>query len=317
MIYSGDPLRSLTLTQQRSGLWVPQPLRFARRCCCTCTCGNCSENEPPCCLGVHISDMAEDSCAADECHCLNRFFLVSRTGKCTWSRTITGFFCGTLTITVLLYLDGSNYKLQTTLSSASDTHIWREDLGTSKPNCSLWDEENLTHISSSGDCDSSSATCSITSRDESTAECTQSWRPCAACDCGEGPEEWEVVISGMVERASPICGSCNSLNNTYILTWLKSHPPTPSCTWSYDFPGAICGVVDIELLVYASVPNYRIRVQMNTATPFGICFWDLDTGSSNRPECNGVLNLSLPWQQGWPAGQGCQANVSSCIISAA
>jgi len=45
MIFPKDPLENLAYTARRSGLWVPTPLKFARRCCCE-PCEQCSGPMP-------------------------------------------------------------------------------------------------------------------------------------------------------------------------------------------------------------------------------------------------------------------------------
>jgi hypothetical protein len=71
---------------------------------------------------------------------------------------------------------------------------------------------------------------------------------CPACDCG-GPEQFQVVVSGVGNDA---CSDCGSFNNTYILDRGQSPGGRDCavdgqivgtqtyCVWTYDLPATIC-----------------------------------------------------------------------------
>jgi len=288
----------LDYVKRKTGLWVPKPLGFAqRRCCCVtaeCPCSNCAEAEPPCCLDVTIAGMAENACVDDECHCLDRTYRVPRTSACTWSRTITSFFCGDLTITIVLALDGSDYKLTTTLSGDPGTHVWTENLGASKPTCTSWNNQNLTHISSTGDCDSSSATCKVTARAESVADCTQDWLTCSHCICGEQTRSLEVTIAGMVNDG---CASCNEYNGTFILG-----PTQVSCMWGYAFPSPTCNPERLRVM-WSGLPiggPFPIEGRIyhhNCSSSCEYHLWEsVATYNGNKADCLNWKDFSLPWK---------------------
>ncbi len=82
MILPKDPLRSLTLTARQSGLWVPQPLRFAGGypCCC---CDGCTKF--PSQLEIVIAGIINDNCS--DCTDLNATYVLSRTDPSPVSAT--------------------------------------------------------------------------------------------------------------------------------------------------------------------------------------------------------------------------------------
>ena len=84
MILPKDPLDNLAYTARRSGLWVPMPLRFARRCCCVVTCEDCTycENKWPAEIEAVITGVTGTNCIRDfgvfnACALFNDTFILS------------------------------------------------------------------------------------------------------------------------------------------------------------------------------------------------------------------------------------------------
>ncbi len=71
--------------------------------------------------------------------------------------------------------------------------------------------------------------------------CTDQNNPLAIAD------QIEVVIAGIVEEGVPDCGSCDSLNGTYVLDLIGSYRTghATGCSWRYTFPSSICSVENL------------------------------------------------------------------------
>jgi len=66
--------------------------------------------------------------------------------------------------------------------------------------------------------------------------CTKCDSACAYCTTGYGPQEWQVVIAGIVDGFCGDCDALGGLNGTYVLSFKQA-----ACEWRYVMPGAPCG----------------------------------------------------------------------------
>jgi hypothetical protein len=67
---------------------------------------------------------------------------------------------------------------------------------------------------------------------------------CTHCEDDEGPEEFQVVISGLTNSGG--CANCGSLNGTYTLTYIGG------CSWRYILPSTICTFFGIGVNITAT-----------------------------------------------------------------
>ena len=178
-------------------------------CCCSedceCECENCSDTAT-CCWKVVISGMVGGDC--DDCGDLNTTHYLAQDGEnpCLW-RCTKNYSCDPMNMTLEVVLESGEYIIRVTLGS----HVWEKNYGASKPACCNVTSEELTHVTSSGDCDSSNATCIISSTELGTEEC-----PCAGeqqCCQGDVPDCLKVTLAGF-------SGTCDGGTN---------HGPTTSC----------------------------------------------------------------------------------------
>jgi len=271
-------------------------------CCCGCTCENCLDTAP-CCFKVVIADMAEGTCG--DCADLNKtYYLPQISGTpCTWKLTdvCTPFACDPTEMTLEVLLDGSDYKIRVTLGE----HIWEKNYGEDKPDCCSLVAEALTHTTSGGDCDSSSATCAITASDE---EC-----PTDCCDdyClnGEAPDTLKIVIAGMVGGGgiSPCttarCGEC--ADGTFYV------PLTAPCIYSLTHCGD-CDSGSIKATLYKVGSNYKLSVEIGD--PGTDHKWIKYFGTT-VPDCLNLSSESLTLDT--DGDEQCSSASATCLVSSA
>jgi len=65
---------------------------------------------------------------------------------------------------------------------------------------------------------------------------------CVSCNPGTEPDQFQVAVSGIVNRLALLCSGCASLNGTYVLDKIAE------CYYALDF-SAVCGYTRIELLI--------------------------------------------------------------------
>lgn len=168
--------------------------------------------------------------------------------------------------------------------------------------------------------------------------------PCEHCDNGQGPEQWEVVLTGLVSNDPVgICttAACLSLNDTFILDNTFStdpgcefHPEVCTlpggtgidpCLWQFAIPStewdpcdigySVCSLNYIALELTAT----DIRVVLYTCGPFSTHITYKATRSEiPLLECLSVDGLDLPFdsQQGPLGNVHCDAAGSTCTITA-
>lgn len=193
-------------------------------CCgggvCQCTCANCNGNEAPCCWKVVVSGIVDGSCASCD-EFLNRTYYLEDDTGCSWSSDAICGVCDPSLITLDIVEEGGNYKIRVTLGA----HVWEKNYGTTKPECCTLSSESLTHTTNSGDCDSSSATCVITSQGASS-DCPQNcFQECFACLDDDISHQLLLIVSGIADQGGD-CENTSVLNGSFVCT-LGS-----GCVWS-------------------------------------------------------------------------------------
>ena len=115
-------------------------------------------------------------------------------------------------------------------------------------------------------------------------------RDCSICSPpgGPTPKYQQVVLAGYAE---PACGSCASVNETYILT----QHATNDCRWVYQFPGVVCLIDYIRLdIVNISATESRLNVTLYTAVDSGLgTFRKVYGEGEGVPPCS-PNNVQLP-----------------------
>jgi hypothetical protein len=174
--------------------------------CGNCECPNCKEDPPasgkhpaPCCWKVTIAGIvATDPEQCADCDDLNGTYYLSQDPEmpCLWKSTACK--CGETAITLEISESNGQYAITVTLGG----HVWLKTYD-APPDCCAIAEELLTHQSSSGECDSSSATCEISAAYDG--------------DC-RGYYCMDVEVSG-IDRNNGDCGcpSCDTLNKAWKL----------------------------------------------------------------------------------------------------
>lgn len=215
----GGILGNKAWMRSNGGLWVSNvfgmPETVYGWCCCgeeeppscqKCECPACKESITvpgkhfaPCCWKVIVAGIAAtdpEQCA--DCDDLNATYYLSQDPEmpCLWKSTVCK--CGETAITLEISESNDQYTITVTLGG----HVWSKTYG-SPPDCCAIAEELLTHQSSSGECDSSSATCEISAAYDG--------------DC-RGYYCMDVEVS-QIDRNNGDCGcpSCDTLNKAWKL----------------------------------------------------------------------------------------------------
>jgi hypothetical protein len=181
-------------------------------------------------MTVTISGIVNGICGT--CGDLNTTFMLHHTSdnSCTWNCCFYNI-CGVNCIACTVYQDGSDYKIKVDLLQDEDVlHQWIKNYSTTKPICSEISGDTLTHQTSSGMCNSSSATCVIGTDSADNCVCLDNWPDKCGC-CSES------LSSTMVLAISGFTGDCSCLNGIYYL-YLSTVSGTV-CGWGYAETG--CG----------------------------------------------------------------------------
>jgi len=140
-----------------------------------------------------------------------------------------------------------------------------------------------------------------------TSCCPEGKETCENCEDDLAPNEFQVMLSGIIEDG---CGDCDSLNDTYVVPWRE----VVGCRWYYYLPAEICNVATVEVQVMAPylLLGYHINVYLMDASWTALCRWTKDYGVE-KPDCDALNNEVIPlsWQ-GWT----CDASSSTCLLTA-
>ena len=131
----------------------------------------------------------------------NDDYVLTSRGSCLWDYTVDD-----ATIAANVILRGSEYKIRVTLSGYASAFggqfavndVWEKSYGETPPNCCSISGDVLNWVSSSGDYDSSSSTCTLTA----SGSCNQYCEHCAGDEPPNAPYYFNVSISGMVPAKS-------------------------------------------------------------------------------------------------------------------
>jgi len=139
-------------------------------CCTPAECAWCSAGS----YGgkrVVISGMANGSCS--DCANMDGTYILAHASSpgstCNWNDSVSDTLCtSATTVTAILTAQntGANTYVNFLMNTGFGVHQWRLDTGSSSPtNCSGWSSTSLPFLSTSagGQCDSTSATCLVTS----------------------------------------------------------------------------------------------------------------------------------------------------------
>lgn len=138
------------------------------------------------------------------------------------------------------------------------------------------------------------------------------WYPCCGdqgdnCDLcidSDAPSQVQVVLAGIAEDT---CGSCDSLNGTYVLTQ-QANP----CYWRYILPSVICGVYDVRAVVYdQGGGNTRVQTGVTTGVGWYIEYRKDVTGLA---DCMNWSNYDVPWS-GDGVGFTCDGSSSTSKLT--
>jgi len=311
-------------------------------CCCPsasscgCTCSACSDTAP-CCWRVDIAGMADNTCS--ECENFNGTWYLSQdtAGGCTWSvRIPTGCTeCDSVDLVLTVHLDGSDYKIKVEMVDDSDTvlHKWEKNYGEAAPDCCGLSSESLPHVTNSGDCDSSSATCTITAADNNACEAACAGG-CDACIDGDVPVLVQATISGLVNDQ---CDGCSNGNGTWTLEYMGNQVDgcvlSNACLWRYaaDDPDLCsnaaggfgsCSGISVEFeLKQADATDYSwaLTVSHNGCTESTVCYgarWYRQTTPGGDIDCKNISIANDDWDSSNSIWSGCDPSSATATVEA-
>ena len=161
---------------------------------------------------------------------------------------------------------------------------------------------------------------------------------CCCGGCGEGCDacSFSVVISGMSNGA---CSDCSNLNGTYAVSTplvctaggggITGFPTGDfrcagdggcALSWLDSFTVTLCGSTrTVWVKVYICCEAIYVALEAQTgAISNDLYYWKLTMSEGDYSGCS-ISSLSIPYffQSGpFPPGIGCQANSSTCTITA-
>lgn len=134
---------------------------------------------------------------------------------------------------------------------------------------------------------------------------------CPNCG-GTTPDQFEVVITGVLPFEFFDCVNCNDLNDTYILDWSENNPttgePDSQCHWVYFLPSRICGI-DFIWIVVDQPSKITVAVWGIPDVHLG---WAYDV--FDRPPCDELSDYDVAFSF-W-GGTGCDPVISTCRVTA-
>lgn len=137
--------------------------------------------------------------------------------------------------------------------------------------------------------------------------------PCPTCCTGTIPNQVRVTLAGLSSGGASTCGSCGSLNGTYVLTLIgRPSPWSPVqgyCVWCYAFPSPVCGYA--FLYAFADTVNglwdIRLTAKENNYDPAGgvdTVAWHTGFSSITNVGCDTESSLTVPYAFGGAACVG-------------
>ncbi len=273
-------------------------------CCCAeapsscdnpCICSVFDNSDAPCCITITIAGVVEGTCG--DCDNLNTIYNLSQVEEngCVWKcENLTPPSCDPTNIILTAYQDGSNYKIKVELGS----HVWEKNYSTTKPTCDGIDGETLSHQTNSGDCDSSSATCTLGTKTIENCFCVGDC-PCNNCSENKPPCCLIVTLSGITDGTCSFCDI--TMNRSFACYY------TSNCTWVGSIPDCCDDCEDtITVTLTESSGDYILTVTV------GDDIWEVNLGTS-KPDCSNWSDLNVPIDT---SGSGCTTGSSSCTVSA-
>jgi len=249
---------------------------------CDCNCANCSDTAP-CCFEVTISGMSNDVCG--HCTDLDKTYFLEQTevNGCEWVCEYIPTLCDTDRIVLTVYLDGADYKIKVEFGR----HVWEKNYGEVKPDCCTLVDEELTHQTSSGDCDSSSATCIVAARNSGGCPCIQH-----QCCSDSVPQQMLLEVVAFDDWQ---CNDCADFEGNYILVIQDTPPTTLYRLWTHELNPQICGFERWELSMRFHGFGYCcLTLSIRHATP-GLydCHWHELFPAPRPSPCKDIDNFVI------------------------
>jgi hypothetical protein len=271
-------------------------------CCCQgCECVHCDTGLGPCCFVLTIAGIAAGSCGAS-CTTFNRTYYVAWKEACVWRCGLI-LLCDIDEVKVEIVQEGGDWLIRASLGP----HVWEKNYGENMPACRDLEGVDLPHKTSSGECDSSSSTCTLTAQE--TCSCYE----CALC--GEenhaAPDTIQLTINDVA--GGPAC--CGDMNGQpFLLTFHDIIGGT--CIWDYSCLLDWClpdGLLKLEIqLSYGTAGLSEWRVLARFTWDYVIAW----TKWVAAPVDCFSLDDHLPWDPDvlpWPP-IGCDFRPSSAHI---
>ncbi len=197
-----------------------------------------------------IAGIVDGSCS--DCEVLNKTYYLSQDTPdgCVWSEGAVCGACDPTDIILTVTLDGSDYIITVTM----DGHVWKKNYGTSKPECCELTDETIAHLTNSGDCDTSSATCVVTAlKDGHPCKTDSCLNDCVVCE--NLPQEWAIDLGagGWVDTG---CGFCDQVQGVFVATVIS-------------FPDGCVAQINIQSVCSVSGFDYFFDILL-AATDLGV-----------------------------------------------
>lgn len=317
--------------QRAGGLLLPRN-HFAQpsncpECCnnqtttpCECTCQHCSTTSSPaftapCCWTVVISGMTAGSCA--DCATLDRAYYLYQDplNPCRWlCNNVAGVDClGSNDASLTVYRDSSSgdYKIRFELGSL-DHHRWIKNYGSTSPLCCEIVGDVLTHDFSRQDCDSSSATCTITRHTGSGRPC-----PCVTASCAHviapAPACLKIEWEGVSSRSPLACQFCECYTTTpQWIPWADA--AGGACVWERTFSDGSthwCGDAGLRVTIAPVGEVFRVTVWQHLATEDLVPMWQRDYPS--KPDIATWVQEEIP-RLGGGCPHGCDCDADAKVL---
>ncbi len=300
-----------------------------RRCCCdgdTIPCSVCID-DAPCCYKVVLAGLTDGSCW--QCACLNGTYYLQYDTECFYTTELAcrvigspgASYCGVGSIELEISYTDPDYFMTVSMGGRV---TWIENLGPAKLDCKNFVNQNVSYDSHTATCNGPSATCTVSSVSRSSCEFPDTHCPqieaiqanrlvLGCCECFDTPQQYEVVIQGIVNDS---CTDCDDLNGTFIVDIGETVSAGSGCggaikRWVYVSPAAKCFGFELWLNIDCRAGLERLTVIWSGAIP-PTALWLLDMGPPPY-DCQGLLGQDIPF---FSTGTRCDASGSTCTVTA-
>jgi hypothetical protein len=127
----------------------------------------------------------------------------------------------------------------------------------------------------------------------------------------------QVVLAGFAEYDPVVCGSCGSLNGTYVVDFVGDIPEpgctAQACSWWYTFDPEICYHDSLQaFFAYDPIGEQWIFQVSLTIGGAGV---DWKKTFAAKPRCDVLNNTDIPNAGTWVDSQ-CDPTVATCVVTA-